>query len=67
MKGRVFQFSLRPNEVHSSVWKFVYNYNQSSGPERNYLYILLIIGKYLKHFKYLIPNIVSLTQIWNSA
>ena len=28
-----FQFSLRPDEVHSSGWKLVY---QSSVPEKNY-------------------------------
>ena len=33
----VSQFSLRPDEVHSSGWRFVYNYNQSSVPERIYL------------------------------
>ena len=32
-----FQFSLRPDEVHSSGWKLVYNYKQSSVPEKNYL------------------------------
>ena len=30
-------FSLRPGEVHSSGWNLVYNYNQSSIPEKNYL------------------------------
>ena len=32
-----FQFSLRPDEVHSSGWNLVYNYNQSSVPEKNHL------------------------------
>ena len=38
MLGAVFQFFLRPNEVHSSGGKLVYNYNQSSVPERKYLF-----------------------------
>ena len=37
ISGAVFQFSLRPDEVHSSEWKLVYNYNQSSVPEKNHL------------------------------
>ena len=32
----VYQFSLRPDEVHSSEWKLVYKCNQSSVPEKNY-------------------------------
>ena len=35
-----FQFSLKPDEVHSSGWKLVYHYNQTSVPERNYLFLL---------------------------
>ena len=34
----VFQFSLRPDDVHSSGWKLVYNHNQSSVPEKIYLF-----------------------------
>ena len=30
-----FQFSLRPDEVHSSGWKIVFNYNKCSVPEKN--------------------------------
>ena len=37
IKHSFFQFSLRPDEVHSSGWKLVYNYNQSSVPEKNHL------------------------------
>ena len=34
--GPVFQFSLRPDEVHISGWKLVYKCNQSSVTEKNY-------------------------------
>ena len=33
----VFQFSFRPDEVHSSGWKLVYNYNNCSVPEKSNL------------------------------
>ena len=36
IEGAVFQFSLRPDEVHSSRWKLVYKCNQSSVTESNY-------------------------------
>ena len=37
-KVQFSQFSLRPDEVHSSGRKLVYNYTQGSVPARNYLF-----------------------------
>ena len=61
-----FQFSLRPDEIYSSGCKLVYNYNQSSVPEKN----LLIINQLLifcpsHHLSQTIYTISQSTQVNN--